>query len=277
MSPELLAPFFEEWAKELSRAIEMFAGEQAGVKPAPAGSEDLTAEKGASRAWWRQPFEGEGRFSVWVGVPEETWRALGGAMAANPEQAREAFLEMLGQAQQGAAAVASMGLPRPVRCGDAEEAEAPQLEALAVQRIEVEFRGTVLPPLLVAVEPSAARIIGLDGALDGNPEAVAGPGTRALRAPEPEGSEMLDRLMEVSLPLSVALGRSVMPIRDILKMTPGALVELDRNIGEFVEILVHGTVVARGEVVSVKGNYGVRIKEIISREDRLALRANGSY
>lgn len=276
MSPELLAPFFEEWAKEFSRAVEMFAGEQAAVKPAPAGSEDLAAETAASCTWWRQPFEGEGRFSVWVGVPEETWQALGGAMAANPEQAREAFLEMLGQAQQGAAAVASMGLPQPVRCGNAEEMVPPQLETLAVQRIEVEFHGTVLPALLVAIDPAAARIIGLDGGLDGNPEPVASPGTRALPGPEPEGgSEMLDRLMEVNLPLSVALGRAVMPVRDILKMTPGALVELDRDIGEYVEILVHGTVVARGEVVSVKGNYGVRIKEIISREDRLALRANG--
>src|SRR6185437_1454945 len=51
-------------------------------------------------------------------------------------------------------------------------------------------------------------------------------------------------------------------------LTP--LIELDRNVGEFVDLIVHGTVVARGEVVSVKGNYGVRIKQIISRQDRLA-------
>ncbi|MGH9622465.1 MAG: flagellar motor switch protein FliN, partial [Bryobacteraceae bacterium] len=171
--------------------------------------------------------------------------------------------------------VASAGLTQPVRCRNAEETEAPQLESLAVRRIEVEFRGAALPPLLVALEPGAASIIGLDGGLNAGAEAVKAPRTKALRAPEAEGSpEMLDCLLEVNLPLSVALGRAVMPVRDILKMTPGALVELDRDIGEYVEILVHGTVVARGEVVSVKGNYGVRIKEIISREERLAIRAN---
>ncbi len=64
-----------------------------------------------------------------------------------------------------------------------------------------------------------------------------------------------------------------MPIRDVLKLTSGSIVELDRNAGEFVDLTIHGTVVARGEIVSVKGNYGVRIKEIISQQDRLAFAA----
>ena len=83
---------------------------------------------------------------------------------------------------------------------------------------------------------------------------------------------MLQRLMDVELPLAVTLGRSVLPIHDILKMTSGSLIELDRTVNEYVDLMVHGTVVARGEIVSVKGNYGVRIKEIISRQDRMALR-----
>lgn len=268
--PESLAPFFEEWAKEFSRAIEMFSGEKAGVSLAVPTPEDLTPERVATYSWWRQPFEGRGAFTVWAGVPEESWRALGTAMASEPDQAEAAFLEMLAQAQEGAAAVASAGLPRPVRCGKAEESEAPALKDLAVRCIGIEFHGATLPVMLLAIEPQAANVIGLEAEEEKLPVA----GSRALaRGPQGEpGSEMLDRLLEVNLPLSVALGRSVMPVRDILKMTPGALVELDRDIGEYVEILVNGTVVARGEVVSVKGNYGVRIKEIISREDRLALR-----
>lgn len=268
---ELLTPFFEEWTKEFARAIEMFAGEKAALVSAPAAAEDFAGAAGYS--WWKQAFEGRGAFAVWVGAPEESWRALGGAMAADPDQALEAFLEMLGQAQQGAAAVASAGLPQPFRCPEAAESDTPPLKALAVRRIGIEFRGAALAPLLLAVEPGAAVVLGL-GAENEEPAAAA---SKALtRGAESEGgSEMLDRLLEVNLPLSVALGRTVMPVRDILKMTPGALVELDRDIGEYVEIVVNGTVVARGEVVSVKGNYGVRIKEIISREDRLALRYQG--
>jgi flagellar motor switch protein FliN len=89
---------------------------------------------------------------------------------------------------------------------------------------------------------------------------------------EISNSSMLQRLMDLELPLAVALGRAVLPIYDVLKITPGSLIELDRNVGEYVDLTVHGTVVARGEIVSVQGNYGVRIKEIISQEDRLALR-----
>ncbi len=95
-------------------------------------------------------------------------------------------------------------------------------------------------------------------------EMVSAPG-------EKEESPMLQRLMDLELPLAVALGSAQLPINEILKMSPGSLIELDRNVGEYVDLMVHGTTVARGEIVSVKGNYGVRIKEIISRQDRMAL------
>jgi len=85
-------------------------------------------------------------------------------------------------------------------------------------------------------------------------------------------SPMLSRLMDLQLPVTVLLGRAVLPIRDVLKISLGSLIELDRQINDYVEVMVHGTVVARGEIVSVRGNYGVRIKEIISRQDRIALR-----
>ena len=84
---------------------------------------------------------------------------------------------------------------------------------------------------------------------------------------------MLGRLMDLDLPMSIALGRAVLPIRDVLKLSAGSLVELDRRVGDNVEVLVHGTVVAKGEVVSVKGNYAIRIQEIISQHDRAALQS----
>jgi len=90
--------------------------------------------------------------------------------------------------------------------------------------------------------------------------------------PASGSSPMLQRLMEIEMPMAVALGRAVLPIQDILRLSSGSLIELDRNAGEYVELMVHGTVVARGEIVSVKGNYGVRIKEIMSRQDRLSLK-----
>jgi flagellar motor switch protein FliN/FliY len=83
---------------------------------------------------------------------------------------------------------------------------------------------------------------------------------------------MMQRLMDLKLPMSVTLGKARLPIEDVLKLTSGSILELDREVGEYVDLTIHGTVVARGEIVSVKGNYGVRIKELISHQDRMALK-----
>jgi flagellar motor switch protein FliN/FliY len=60
-----------------------------------------------------------------------------------------------------------------------------------------------------------------------------------------------------------------MKLRDAVKLTTGSIVELNRRVTEPVEVIVNNCVIARGEVVVVEGNYGVRIQEIVSREERL--------
>ena len=75
--------------------------------------------------------------------------------------------------------------------------------------------------------------------------------------------------MEVELPVSVSFGRAQIPLKDVLKLNSGSIVELNRTINEPVEIIVNNCVIARGEVVVIDGNYGVRIRQVISREERL--------
>jgi flagellar motor switch protein FliN/FliY len=58
-------------------------------------------------------------------------------------------------------------------------------------------------------------------------------------------------------------------MKDVLKLTTGSIIELDRGVNEPVEVLVNDCLVARGEVVVVEGNYGVRIQQIASRQERL--------
>jgi flagellar motor switch protein FliN/FliY len=264
-----LNTFFEEWTKEFGRAVEMFAGEKAVVACQEATSQEIAQHDLSSFSWSRQMYQGEDSFPVWTGVAEACWRELGGAMSENADGAEQAFAEMLSQAQHGTAAVISAGHARPFRCAEAENCEQPAIENLVACEISIEFRGQKLPPLILALEVSAAQAMAAKAPGINLPAERPRAGSEADLA---EGSQMLGRLMEIDLPLSVALGRAVLPIRDILKMTPGTLIELDRHIGEFVDVVVQGMVVAHGEVVSVKGNYGIRIKEIISREDRLALR-----
>ena len=81
--------------------------------------------------------------------------------------------------------------------------------------------------------------------------------------------ELFDLLLDVEMPVSVSFGRTHLPLKDVLKLTTGSIVELSRAVAEPVEILVNGRVIARGEVVVVEGNFGVRIQQVISPQDRV--------
>jgi flagellar motor switch protein FliN/FliY len=293
--------FFEHWIGEFSRAVEMFTGESPGLTyarlPVLTSSLDDTARREieesrlTGRLWWKQLVEGgtgdASSFASWTGAPLDCWTELGGAVDEKSDP-RRTYLDMLDQANKGTAAVLSAGFPHPLRCGDGLEDALASLAALEVAEVNVVFRGKELPTLLLAIEPSAARVLRLSGTAEEPPAASNAAANRQLPsapADRPSGypighlldqplvqSVMMNRLMELRLPVSVLLGHTSISIREVLKLTPGSVIELDRKIGDYVEIVVHGTVVARGEIVSVGGNYGVRIKEVISREDRLALR-----
>ncbi len=80
----------------------------------------------------------------------------------------------------------------------------------------------------------------------------------------PRGNAGVDFLMDVGLSIGVELGRTEMLVRDVLKLSPGSVIELRRMATDPVEVFVNNRVVARGEVVVVDDKFGVRITEIVS-------------
>ncbi|HEX2725221.1 MAG TPA: flagellar motor switch protein FliN [Beijerinckiaceae bacterium] len=76
----------------------------------------------------------------------------------------------------------------------------------------------------------------------------------------------LEQVFDVPVMVSAVLGNSRMPIGDLLKLAPGALLELDRKVGEAIDILVNNRLVARGEVVLVDERLGVTMTEIIKSD-----------
>jgi len=96
--------------------------------------------------------------------------------------------------------------------------------------------------------------------------ALLGSGTGAAQAVPAAGSlPNLDLLMDVPLELTVELGRTRRLLKEVLDLAPGVVLELNRAAGEPVDVLVNGEVIARGEVVVVDENFGIRITEIASR------------
>ena len=79
----------------------------------------------------------------------------------------------------------------------------------------------------------------------------------------------IEMLLDVEIPVSVRIGSTKMFLKDIVNIGPGNIVELDNYADEPVELLINNKPIARGEVVIVDGFFGIRIKEIISREERL--------
>jgi len=77
----------------------------------------------------------------------------------------------------------------------------------------------------------------------------------------------IELLHEVEMGVTVELGRTRMLVRDILELSPGSVVELDRAAGAPIDVLVNGTLIARGEVVVIDEEFGIRITEVIGYED----------
>lgn len=73
----------------------------------------------------------------------------------------------------------------------------------------------------------------------------------------------IELLKDVPLEVHAVLGKSRRLVKDILRLTVGSVVELDKEAGEPVDILVNNKIIARGEVVDIDGSYGVRITEIV--------------
>ena len=90
-----------------------------------------------------------------------------------------------------------------------------------------------------------------------------------LRADGRAETKNIDMLLDVTLPISIELGRTALKIEDILNLGPGSVVELDKLAGEPVDLLVNDKLMARGEVVVVDENFGVRITTMVSPQDRI--------
>lgn len=84
----------------------------------------------------------------------------------------------------------------------------------------------------------------------------------------PVSDPNINLIMDVPLQVTVELGRTRKLIRDILELVPGSIIELDKLAGEPVDVLVNGKLIAKGEVVVIDENFGVRITEIVSQLER---------
>jgi flagellar motor switch protein FliN/FliY len=225
--------------------------------------------------WWEHPFSAAPGAVAWIGAPQPTWEHVGtltlkaaGLETVATSEAQNTWFEIIGQSLSAMARSIGGLVGHEVTCGTGAEREgAPESAEWA--SVTIAFADGAQPPLLVALSPIVLSLI-----------AAPPPPASAPAAPSPAeqsneagqlalNSRTIGLLLDVDLPVSISFGKTRLPMKEVLKLTTGSIVELDRDVNDPVEVLVNKRLIARGEVVVVEGNYGVRIQEIASRNERL--------
>jgi flagellar motor switch protein FliN/FliY len=262
----------EEWGRQITRAVESMTGEPVLVTFAPhlltPAEIDPTQRE---LLWWEQPFSSAADARIWVGAGGRSWEEIGnrvlrsaGVDDATPEDIRSTYLEIVNQSLSGVASAVSTRARKEISCQPGRAVPPPALAPIGSYAFEITLGGQAFS-LLAIIAPMLANISDTVSQPAAKPASEA----RAQAPGQPPKAGSMDLLLDVELPVSVSFGRTQLMLKDVIKLTTGSIVELNRALSEPVEVIVNNCVIARGEVVVVEGNYGIRIKQVISRQERL--------
>jgi flagellar motor switch protein FliN len=98
---------------------------------------------------------------------------------------------------------------------------------------------------------------------------MAGASAPVVEEAPPARDVNIDVILDVPVTLSLEVGRTRLPIRSLLQLNQGSVVELERASGEPLELFVNGTLVAHGEVVVVNDKFGIRLIDVVSPAERI--------
>lgn len=267
----------EAFSAGFASAVEAMTGDRPTLSiQERVGGADEEAPDTGNVFWWEQPLSHAPDAALWVGAPEDTWTHIGGqALAAagieapSNEDVLQTYQELLQQGLSALASALGSRIGQEVTCGEGQRVEKAPQPGL----ITLGFGGEAAESQVLRLAFSGALVESLETV---RPEPPQGAGNR-LPSASASGSveltggatEAMALLLDVELPVSVSFGRAHIPLKDVLKLASGSIVELNRTVAQPVEVIVNNCVIARGEVVVVDGNYGVRVRQIISRRERL--------
>jgi len=263
----------EELALQLARAMESMTGESAEVAHAPYSLiADEIDPSHPGLLWQEQRLSLGPESRIWVAASPASWEEIGnrvlrsaGVEDSDPDSIRSTYLEIVNQALSSVVSTASRRARQEIACAEAGTAPPPGLESGSAYSLDLQL-GDRACRILAVFSPAVANI-----------DPCATPAASAKEAPAASkpspaldaSTSSIDLLLDVELPVSVSFGRAQLPLKDVIKLTTGSIVELNRTLSEPVEVIVNNCVIARGEVVVIEGNYGIRIKQVISRQERL--------
>jgi len=144
-------------------------------------------------------------------------------------------------------------------------------ETQTVQSEPQQATGAETPPAAGAETPPAAGTETPQTAGTETPQ-TAGTEVKQMEleqvAPtQPSGQENLDLLLDIQMPITVTLGKAQIPLKKLLQLAPGAVLNLDKSVGQPAELFVQDIPFATADVVVVDNNFAVRIRELLGTEE----------
>jgi len=265
----------EEWGRQITRAVESMTGES--VLITFAARQLAAAELDPAQQeflWWEQPLSLSPDAKMWVGAAGASWQEIGnrvlrsaGVEDATAEDVRSTYLEIVNQSFSGVASAISTRAHKEVSCLEGRSSPPADAAGSSAYAFDLTLGDQILPLRAVFAHAVAHLSEAAAPAPTKAPPKERAPVASPAAPPAPPGS--IDLLLDVELPVSVSFGRAQLMLKDVIKLTTGSIVELNRSLSEPVEVIVNNCVIARGEVVVVEGNYGIRIKQVVSRQERL--------
>jgi flagellar motor switch protein FliN/FliY len=261
-------------SEQLHQVLETMAGESPLMESTP------TAEPpSADVLYWNVSMSAAPGAALTVAASNATWTQLGARVLSaagldldDDPTVQSTFLETLDQALSGVAQSATSQLGREVSATPSKLTETrPGSSSDQWASLELVFGDQKSAKLYFLWNDKL-----LAGLTQEPPPPPPAPAAEPRGGQAPQQSMPMvpqtrnaDLLFDVELPVCVSFGRAHLQLKDLIKLTTGSIVELNRTVTEPVEIIVNNCVIARGEVVVVEGNFGVRINEVISRNERL--------
>lgn len=271
----VIQEYFGVWAQSVCSVLEQIGGAPFTPEELPAETANAKAQGLADNGFWTR-FEAakdlKGKHALLLSKADAL--RLAQILLAQPLTETEAFTDeqrdALGEMFRRFASAAAVSLKG--RLGVEVELKFAGMDrphGAPAARACFQCTSANIPPIVLVIEISpdlASTLASTRSPLSQSHPAVQ---LEAAPAPTPTRDLKMDLLMGVELDVTLRFGERQMLLRDILELNTGAVVELDRHVQDPAELLVGGKVIARGEVVVVDGNYGLRVTEIVSPMERI--------
>jgi flagellar motor switch protein FliN len=246
----LISGMLDAFARAVSEALSENGPEEIHLDWSLTPDPGIVPENDAEvSAWWSGGLNTHPGANFFIGAPDETWEKFGRGGAA--DDTRENAFALVGCCF--AKAVAEHFGER-VTARDAGPSGAPAEKWTRISMV-VRYPAGQWPSAYCVLSPE------FEEALGGGLETVQP--VAPVRS-TPTGTKPSDMLMHVKVPVSVSFGGTQIRMKDLLNLATGSVVELDQSLHDNVEVRVNDRLIARGEVVSVDGHYGVRVLELVS-------------